>query len=212
MCIRDSLFGETGSETFILSYDSQRRIISMIDSISPDIMRSVWTYATNSYRMMVYEGGQHSLTEDYLLNSSQKIDSIYKINHLMPVDTTSEKYTYNAQNRLASIKKYSITEGIALLAETITYTYDANGNPLTEVSSLGETYTHEYGTAPNTIDMGMVGEQAVPNLKTKTTYNDGSGNTTVSLFTYVYDSNNRIIEMKETIAGEGSITYAYTYN
>lgn len=56
-----------------------------------------------------------------------------------------EENTYDSMGRLLSVKSYALINGnVSDQVRTVSYTYDANGNVLTETDADGNTKTYEY--------------------------------------------------------------------
>jgi|GEM_PF-1247577 len=87
-----------------------------------------------------------------------------------------------------------VTKIIAPTGSTVVYTYDANGNRISETDSLNNKIERVYDTATNT-------------LRTETRYLDGGTSTPVTT-RYAYDSKNHL---RYVVSAEGYVTQ-YVYN
>ena len=120
-----------------------------------------------------------------------------------------EVYHYNGDNRLTEKDINSVptyynydAAGQLTVAGASSYSYDNNGNPTPNGTSIGTnnqllfdgTYTYTYDAAGN--------------LATKTT---GSG-TTAQVWTYSYDNANHLTEVRENLGGTLTYQIVYVYD
>jgi hypothetical protein len=208
--IRSSVIGNSLT-VYNLTYDENNRIKSMVATPAPPVLQIVYTYVPdNTYVMNLYTYGSLNITEKFWVNSASLMDSTFQFNDTQ--DTTTEKYLYNADKQLLQINEYDYSNGISSPSNTTIYTYDANGNPVTESDDQGKFVTYDYYTdLTNTLTMGAVYTYHSKNMiKTATTQSGGTQVTATHY--YNFDSSNRLI--KDSIATTGTDLIAiksYTY-
>lgn len=198
------------SQTFLLTYDADNRLISLVDSADATT-KQVYSYSTASkYTMEFFNSGALIIHEDVFLNSVPLMDSTSQYNDTG--DTTLEKYIYDAANHVTQIEDFDYTSaGGAVLYGTTDYTYDADGNITQETDNgSGTVYTYQYYTDLNTINVGKPYETKNKHLTKKTTIDDGSTVSTIDA-TYTYDSSNRVITQKEQYSTGEVVLKTYTY-
>ena len=196
-------------ETLNISYDANGRVISMISALDPG-NKFVYQYNTdNTYTMDIYNAGVVDIHALFFLNSFSLVDSSVQQNSTS--DTHSEKYIYNADKQLVTLKEYEETPSGMILQQTYDYTYDSYGNVITETDNTNTVTTYDYHTdLANTITLGNVYLPHNPNL-TKTTTVTSGGVTEVLNHTYTFDSENRVTSEKIEAANGEVVTRSYTY-
>ena len=193
--------------TYDVAYDNSNRIISLISESNPG-NKFVYGYSP-IYTFDIYDSGSISIHNQFFLNSNSFVDSAFQYNNTN--DTTTDKYFYNSSNQLLKDITYSIENGVQTIDDITQYTYDSNGNNITETDDDG-TYTYDYYTDKINnivlIELYPIGNK---NLVKTTTYNDGSGTVTVFNHTYTFDAHNRVTSETQS-DGNGDISIkSYTY-
>jgi YD repeat-containing protein len=196
-------------ETFNLSYDGDKRLVSMISTSNPG-NKFVYQYnGSSAYTMDLYLSNQLNIHEKLWINSLPLIDSTFQYNDTN--DTTTEKYIYNSAKQLIQMNEYDYsTASGSVLTNTTYYTYDNNGNLITEGDANGIWQYEYYLDKPYTLNLSLA-YFPQPKYFTKTeTYDDGSGPVTV-IHTYTFDSSNRLIADKIVADDGGIVIKSYTY-
>jgi hypothetical protein len=203
------------STTFNLSYDNQGRVIAVTSASSPGD-KFVYGYPSNGlYTMDIYNSGAVVLHEDFYLNAASLVDSTMQYNDTK--DTTTEDYTYNANNQLITLEEYHYSKSTGgVLFNTTTYTYGANGNLLRSEDTEGLVETYEYyadlSYAPP-INVGpiTVASTRKVNLTKKHTMTYFGNVFTSADFTYTFDSKDRIMTERGVHANGTVVTKSFTY-
>jgi YD repeat-containing protein len=208
--IRSSAIGNSVT-VYNLTYDPNNRIISMDATPAPPVLQFQYAYASdNTYTMNLYSYGSLSIHEKFWVNTTSLMDSTFQYNDTE--DTTTEKYLYNTDKQLLQIKEYDYSNAVSVLSNTTSYTYDANGNPITESDDQGKLITYDYYTdLTNTLTMGAVYTYHSKNLiKTATTQSGGSQVTATHF--YSFDSSNRLTrDSITTTVADLTVIKSYTY-
>ena len=237
--------------TVTYTYDSHRNLISAADSLngtitytydSADRLTHVTepgglslSYAYNANGQLASETDQTGFVTNYTYNSAGQITQITNSSGL-PLTTytydadgnliktinangTSTTYTYNADNYVASITNRSAA---GTIDSEFLYTYDANGNRLTQSTGSGTTdYTYD-------ADNQLV-KVVMPGGRTIQYVYDANGNratvsdTALSSVTYSVNNLNEYVTVGSTTYGydadgnlisstTGGVTTTYTYN
>ena len=198
--------GGHDSVTFNLAYDANGRLISMVSTSSPGD-KFIYQYSGNKITMELFNSGLLSIHQESYLNSFSLIDSTFQYNDTH--DTSTEKYLYNSNKQLMTVKEYNKTGSGYVLENTHTYLYNANGDVVKD-TDLYAVISYEYSTYVNTFSMGY---DFLPNSKhlvSKTIYTSG-GSTVTLTHTYTFDSSNRIVaERIDSSDGDFQIK-SYTY-
>ncbi len=195
------------SVTFNLSYDANGRLISMISASSPGD-KFIYQYSGSTINFDLYNANVLDIHAIYFLNSSSYIDSSFQYNSTK--DTSTEKYLYNVNKQLATLKEYdySATRG-ATISNITNYTYDVAGNLIKDADRY-QVNTYDYNTIINSFSIGFDFLPATKNL-VKTTTNVNGGVTVKLNHTYTFDVNNRLTSEK-IITSDGDIAIkSYTY-
>jgi len=209
--------GGTIAATFNVGYDGNNRITSLTQTNASGI-KFLFTYTSDTkYSMDLYESGSISVHEDFFLNSNSLPDSTFQYNNTQ--DSTTEKYLYNSNGQLVTLKEYVYSKNYGSEIDNITsYTYDSNGNVVNTTDTNNQIETFEYYpdlvyTVPLTnpaLNQGINSTKKMNLVKTHTVTSNGSlvGTDT---YTYTFDSNNRISTITQT-ADDGTIaTQTFTY-
>ena len=208
--IRSSVIGNSVT-VYNLVYDANNRISSMVATPAPPVLKFQYTYAAdNTYTMDLYTYGALSIHEKFWLNSVPLMDSTFQYNDTQ--DTSTEKYIYNADKQLIQIKEYDYSNSVSVLANTTSFTYDMNGNPVTESDSQGKLITYDYYTdLTNTLTVGAVYTFHSKNMIKTATLTSG-GSTETATHYYSFDSNNRLVKDSITTTGSDLVAIkSYTY-
>lgn len=158
---------------------------------------SGWTFGNGTTRSMPRDLDYRltSITSGSVQSISFGYDSNNNLTNFNNGPYESFTYQYDAESRLKNVSAYMLSDN---------YTYDLNGNRLTEtVMSSTRNYGYQYGTDRLTVISGFNARSflydSVGNITSKT----ASGTTT----SYTYDRFNR----KETVTVGGATT-VYLYN
>lgn len=209
--VTSSVSGHTVT-TFNLSYDGSNRITALVSASDPG-NKITYTYSSaNVISSDLYNAGVLQIHEDsYLVNN--RLDSTYQYNS--DGDTTTEKYFYNSSGDWTKSYEYDYSKVTGSdLSNTITYTYDANGNQLKAEGTDSNVEIYEY-YADKVYLHPLIGPSLIPvvkhNLiKTLTITSNGYPVGTLT-YTYTFDSNDRI-STEKAVADDGSvIVKTYTY-
>jgi hypothetical protein len=200
----------TSLTTYNLSYDGKSRLISMISIPEPSILKFVYQYPTdNTVTMDMYDYGDLSIHENFWLNSFSLLDSTFQYDD--SEDTTTEKYYYDGNHLLTEVNTYDYIGSVPTLSNQTQYTYDNNGDPLTQADYSGTTSFTYYSNLPYTLSIGQ------PYIKTpkyfiKTTTASSNGTPATATHFYIFDSSNRLIQDSANISGINAILVkTYTY-
>jgi hypothetical protein len=193
--------------TYNLEYDASNRLTSMVSASNPGD-KFVFKYNTGSYTMDLFSSNVLSVHQDAFLNSFSLIDSSFQYNDTR--DTLTEKYLYNSAKQLVKLKEYDYTKATGgVLYNTHDYTYDNNGNMLTDKDGVSETIYEYYPDLLNTLVFGPNYFYRTKHLVKTTKYTSG-GSTETMNHTYTFDSSKRL--ESETITAPGyTVKKSYTY-
>jgi len=193
--------------TFDVTYDASNRPVSLISESSPGD-KFVLQYGTGSFTLDLYNSNVASVHEVSFLNSNSFIDSTFQYNDTN--DSTTEKYIYNSAKQLITLKEYDYTKvNGAQLSNTTSYTYDTNGNPVSETDDFSVT-TYEYTTLVNNL-VFVPSFLPVPKNLVKTTTVTSGGSSSVLNHTYTFDGSNRLTTDKTTDDNGDILIKTYTY-
>jgi len=206
--VTSSILGNS-TTVFDLTWDKNNRLLSVVSTPAPPALKFVYQYSASSFTLDLYNSNALSIHEIVWLNAIPFIDSTFQYNDTH--DTTTEKYIYNASKQLVQSKEYSYSSvsGVTL-NNTTHYTYDNNGNVITQTDDSGTTTFDYYSNLLTSFTVNMSYLPVTKNLPKTVTYNSG-GITESAIHTYTFDGNNRLTTDK-AVASNGDIiikTYAY---
>ncbi len=196
--------------TYNLTYDGNYHLVSMVAVPDPPVLKFIFEYPNSiSVTMDMYTNNTLSIHENFWLNSAQFADSTLQYNDTQ--DTTTEKYFYNVNNLLTKINYYDYHSSGTTLSKTTTYTYDVNGNAMTQTDNPGGITTFTYYLAANTFS---IGNSFIPQPKNliRSAILDNGGTPDTLMHYYSFDSSNRLTKDSITISGIDLIQIkSYTY-
>jgi hypothetical protein len=210
----DNTFGGTHTVvTFNINYDSSDKIISMI-SASDTGYKFVYQYnSTTSFTMDIFYSNVLVNHDIFFINSSSFVDS--SVQYYNTIDTSTEKYLYNASNQLVRQKEYDYTTATgSVLWNTHNFTYDSNGNVISDADDHS-VITFEYTAVVGSLSIDplyVLYYTKSHNLVQTSTYTSDDGTTEIGNYTYTFDSQNRLSTEKAVTVGTGDvliITYTY---
>jgi len=201
--------------TYDLSYDASDRLVSIISRANSGD-KSLFTFPSNNlFRMDLYNSGSLAIHEDFFLNGNLFIDSTFQYNDTR--DSSTEKYTYNINNQLVKIKEYDYSKiSGAKLINITTNTYNTNGD-MTESADLNSNVdTYEYYTdliyaTPIVTGPPNINSAKKNYLVKKRTLKSNNYLIGSVVYTYTFDSNNRISTEKAVGSDASAIIKTYTY-
>jgi hypothetical protein len=196
--------------TYNLSYDARNRLISMVSIPEPAILKFVYQYPTDKTVVMdMYNYGDLSIHENFWLNSFSMLDSTLQYDD--SDDTTTEKYYYDGNQLLTEVNTYDYVGSVPELSNQAQYTYDNNGDPITQADYTGTTSFTYYSNLPYTLSIGQ------PYIKTpkyfiKTTSSTANGTPSTATHYYTFDGSNRLTKDSAYISGINAVLVkTYTY-
>ena len=134
---------------------------------------------------------------------------IVGINHLLMYSYKS--YEYDAEMRLSNVKESG--------NQTVSYTYDANGNKASETLANGVVSNYIYNNANKIRRIENYSNNTLISAYDYTYYLDGSDasktrteNGVVETTSYEYDALKRLVEENVTIGNNTTDTYSYEYD
>ncbi|MDR3716067.1 MAG: hypothetical protein P4L51_24955 [Puia sp.] len=195
--------------TFDLTYDNNNRLISVVSTPAPPALKTVYQYGTGSFTLDLYNSDALSIHEIVWLNAIPYIDSTFQYNDTQ--DTSTEKYIYNAGKQLVQKNEYTYSAATGgTLDNTTTYTYDNNGNVITETDDFSTTTYDYYPDLLTSFSLDMAYLPAPRNLPKTVTINTG-GTTESATHTYTFDNNHRLVTDKIVASNGDIIIKSYTY-
>jgi hypothetical protein len=189
--------------TYTLTYDANKRLINSISNSSPQLKSTFHYNSDNTYSFDMLLDNVLDIHEDFWVGSNSFVDSTFQYNSTY--DTSTEKYIYNSSQLLSQIKEYDYSNGVSTLFKITNYTYDNNGNLISEASNTGS-IAYDYTDLPYTLNVGLVYFN-VPKFFPKTETFDTSETLT---HTYTFDDKKRLVTDK-AVASYGDV-YTKTYN
>ena len=216
----ESVTSSDGSQfyaTYNLTYDANNRITGLVPLTSLGT-KFLFTYtANNKFSLDIYNTGVIAIHENVMLNSNLLFDSTFQYNDTN--DTTTEKYLYNSNNQLITLKEYDYSKNYgADISNVTSYSYDGNGNLVKTTDTDNQVETFDYYpdlvyAMPFTnpyLTQGIKASKKMNLLKTHTVTSNGSlvGSATC---TYTFDSENRISTITQTV-DDGTVgVQTFTY-
>jgi YD repeat-containing protein len=196
--------------TYDLTYDSKNRLTGMTAIPAPSILNFVYQYPTaNTVTLDMYNSGQLSIHENFWLNSFSLVDSTFQYDNTS--DTTTEKYIYDGNHLLTEVDNYDYFGSVSTLSNQTQYTYDNNGNAITQTDYSGTTSFTYYSNLPYTLSVGQP-YISVPKYFIKTTSSNSSGSPVTATHYYIFDSSNRLTQDSAYVSGVDAILVkTYTY-
>lgn len=192
-----------------MTYDNNNRLLSIVSTPAPSGLKFVYQYSTSSFTLDLYNSNTLSIHEIAWLNAIPFVDSTFQYNNTN--DTTTEKYIYNASKQLVKKNEYSYSKATGgTLDNTTNYTYDNNGNVITETDDSGTTTYDYYSNLLTPFSLNMSYSPVTKNLPKTLTLKSG-GITVSATHTYTFDSNNRLTTDKAVGSNGDIITKSYTY-
>jgi len=195
--------------TYDLSYDAQNRVTSLVSEKNAGD-KFVYTYpSANVVTMEIFGNGSLTIHENFFLNSYSLVDSSLQYDENF--DTSTEKYIYNSSKQLIAYNEYTYSTATgATLDNVSTYTYDSDGNVLTQKEYNVERSYEYYADLKASVIVGPAIFYQAKNLVKKTTYTSG-GETTTADHTYTFDSKNLLISEKAVLSTGDIVIRKYTY-
>lgn len=203
--------------TYNLNYDANNRITS-VNQVEITGNKFSFSYPSDTkYSMDLFASGAVSIHEDFFLNSNSQPDSTFQYNDTQ--DTTTEKYVYNSNKQLVTLKEYNYSTNSGSEIDNVTsYTYDSNGNVVKTTDTNNQIETFDYYpdlvyAMPFTnpvLNQGINPAKKMNLIKTHTVTSDGVlvGS---SVSTYTFDSNKRISTITQTLDNGTVGTQTFTY-
>lgn len=200
------------ADTSNVTYDASGRMATLENPKG----KLVYTYGNGSITADIYDSTGLTIHEVSFLNAQQLIDSTVQVSG---TDTSTEKYFYNAANQLVQLRSYDNGGSGLRLSDIDSYTYDSNGNLVTETNQSGNgmlkatttrTFTNIAAQFPLMAPFTSAQYKNFPASANIVTTSDTINET----YTYQFDSNNRLVtETTVTTTGGQSSTLVkrYTY-
>jgi len=194
--------GGTLTTTYNMTYDDQKRLVSMI-SVSGVNYKQIFNYSANSYTVDSYLDDQPDINEIFWIGANALVDSTLQYNNTN--DTSTEKYFYNNAGQRIQLKEYNFHNGVSTLTMITNYTYDNVGN-LTSEASSNLTITYEYTDVTYTLNVGQKYFDAPKFFISKMTGNGVSGT-----HTYTFDDKKRLTKDELDLSDFSKFTKTYIY-
>ena len=167
-----------------------------------------YQYSTGSFAMDLHNADGSFIHENFFLNNNQLVDSTIQYNDTK--DTTTEKYTYNANKQLVSLKTYDYTSANGADVYNIeNYQYDNNGNMIKMADNFSVTTYEYYPDLLNNLTIGTPYSAITKNLVKTTTVSDGGSPVTLN-HVYTFDDNKRITSETITASSGEVVVKSYT--
>jgi len=199
--------GDSIVANYNLTYDAKNRITA-VNQVEIPGNKFLFTYESDSkFSIEIYVIGALSIHEDVFLNSSHFVDSTYQYND--EKDTSSEKYIYNANNQLSTVKGFYKS----IMDNVITYSYDGEGNLVKTTDTDNEVETFDYYpdlvfAMPFTNPL----QSTTPAHLIKNHKITSNGYVVANIVsTYTFDSKNRISTITQTLDDGSVAIQTFTY-
>lgn len=199
--------GDSIVANYNLTYDAKNRITA-INQVEIPGNKFLFAYESDSrFSTDIYLMGALSIHEDVFLNGSHFVDSTYQYND--EKDTSSEKYIYNANNQLSTVKGFYKS----VMDNVITYSYDGEGNLVKTTDTDNEVETFDYYpdlvfAMPFTNPL----QSTTPAHLIKNHKITSNGYVVANIVsTYTFDSKNRISTITQTLDDGSFATQTFTY-
>jgi hypothetical protein len=199
--------GDSIVANYNLSYDAKNRITA-INQVEVPGNKFMFTYESDSkFSIDIYLMGALSIHEDVFLNSSHFVDSTYQYND--EKDTSSEKYIYNVNNQLSTVKGFykSVMDNVT------TYSYDGDGNLVKTTDTDKQVETFDY--YPDLVfAMPFINplQSSTPAHLVKNHKITSNGYEVANIVsTYTFDSKNRIDTITQKLDDGSFATQTFTY-
>ena len=205
------------STTYNIIYDANNRITGVTQANAQG-NKFLFTYTSNSkFSLDLYNSGALSIHEDIFLNSNSLFDSTFQYNDTN--DSTTEKYLYNSNNQLITLKEYDYSREYGTEISNVTsYSYDSNGNVVQSTDTNNQIETFEYYpdlvyAMPFTnpfLNQSLFSAKKTNLLKTHTVTSNGYP-VGIATSTYTFDSNSRISTITQTTDDGTVVAQTFTY-
>jgi hypothetical protein len=199
--------GDSIVANYNLSYDARNRVTA-INQVEVPGNKLLFTYESDSkFSIDIYVMSVLSIHEDVFLNSSHFVDSTYQYND--EKDTSSEKYIYNANKQLSTVKEFykSVVDNVT------TYSYDAEGNVVKTTDTDKQVETFDY--YPDLVfAMPFINplQSTTPAHLVKNHEITSNGYLVANIVsTYTFDSKNRISTITQSLDDGSVATQTFTY-
>ena len=176
-------------------------------------MLQSYTYDANARLTQVLDGAGHILVK-------YTYDALGRVSMESFQNGTKTVYGFNANGNIASITNLAVN---GTVSTSLTYTYNAQGNPLTGTNQAGSVTSYAYDPSGQLIQVTLPGGRTIKYKYdadgNRTSVVDSAGTesatysannldqyTTVGSTTYTYGSDGNILTMTN---GSGTTTYAY---
>ncbi|MBC7423572.1 MAG: hypothetical protein H7334_08990 [Ferruginibacter sp.] len=200
--------------TFNVLYDGSNRLTSLVSATNAGD-KFIYNYVSaNKYTFDIFSSSMVTLHEDFYINGSAFLDSTFQYNDTN--DTTGEKYIYNGTNQVTTMKEYDYRNAASILTNTISYTYNTDGDLLTATGTDSNIDNYEYYTDSSYVTpliIGPLNSNSTKKFHLIKKYTLISNNTVVgsAMYTYTFDASNRISTEKQSYNGERIVLKTYTY-
>jgi hypothetical protein len=203
----------TITATYNLDYDANNRIISVTQAEIPGNKFSFSYTSATKYSMDLFVANALSVHEDFFLNSNALPDSTFQYNDTE--DTTTEKYLYNSDHQLITLKEYEYSKSYGSQIDNITtYTYDSDGNVVKTTDTNNQIETFDY--YPDLVypmpftNPALNPAKAMNLVKTHKVTSNGYLVGSAS-YVYTFDNNKRISTITQTLDDGTVAVQTFTY-
>lgn len=170
--------------------------------------------SANKYTFDIFSSNMVTLHEDFYTNGSSFVDSTFQYNDTN--DTTGEKYIYNGTNQVTTMKEYDYGNAASTLTNTISYTYNTDGDLLTSSGTDSNIDNYEYykdSSYVSPLIIGPLNSNSSKKFHLVKKYTSISNNSVVgsAMYTYTFDASNRISTEKQSYNDGHIVLKTYTY-